>query len=84
MNPATPDWMQGRWDTYKVGALKSVESNCTEEKLREFLDKLTAEPPKEFTLHKRMARLLDAKKSMGKVVKMLIGEQQNPRPLPVF
>ena len=63
--PSKPDWMQGRWADYKVGAAESVISGYTENALKGFLEKLTTPPSSEFSLHKRMGRLLDAKKSMA-------------------
>jgi 2-oxoglutarate dehydrogenase E1 component len=57
------DWMANEWKTYKVGSLQSIESNQTTDQLKNFLKELT-HVPSDFLPHKRMTRLLDAKKKM--------------------
>jgi 2-oxoglutarate dehydrogenase E1 component len=63
-DPLNPDWMGGRWASYKVGSLGTVKSTLSVKTLKDLLKKLIQTPPKDFFLHKRMARVLEAKQLM--------------------
>lgn len=57
------DWMQDKWKNYKIGPLQPVESGKTVDHLKSFLKEVIS-VPEDFDVHKRMGRLLDAKKAM--------------------
>lgn len=57
------NWMQKKWENYKIGSLQSVESDQTVDQLKSLLKHLIF-VPKDFAIHKRMDRILGAKKEM--------------------
>ncbi|MBM3609982.1 MAG: 2-oxoglutarate dehydrogenase E1 component [Alphaproteobacteria bacterium] len=57
------NWMQKKWENYKIGSLQSVESDQTVDQLKSLLKHLIF-VPKDFAIHKRMDRILGSKKEM--------------------
>lgn len=57
------NWMQEKWENYKIGPLQSIESDQTVDQLKSLLKHLIF-VPKDFAIHKRMDRILGAKKEM--------------------